>query len=136
MRGKPRKARRLIDKSLRLAERQEARYEYAQSLLARGCLGRELGWTGAEQQIADAHALLDEFSMHAADQRRSESATQESATLSLVDRFGTVLDSGRKIAAALSPHVVFEEVRRAALHLLRGEHCLLLDVRQDREMRW
>ena len=130
LRGKSRKARHLIDKSLRLAERQGARYEYAQSLLARGRLGRELGWPGAEQQIAEANTLLEEFSTLAAHQRRTESAVAESATLSLVDRFGTVLDSGRKIAAALSPQVVFEEVRRAALHLLRGEHCLLLEVRQ------
>jgi len=133
LRGRSRKARRLIDKSLRLAERQEARFEYAQSLLARGRLGQALGWPGAKQQMAEAQVLLEAFTTHAASQRRAESAARESATLSLVDRFGTVLDSGRKIAAALSPHVVFEEVRRAALHLLRGEHCLLLQVRQDAE---
>ena len=57
----------------------------------------------------------------------------ESATLSLVDRFGTVLDSGRKIAAALSPRIVFDEVRCASLHLLRGEKCLLLAVHQEED---
>ena len=55
------------------------------------------------------------------------------ATLSLVDRFGTVLDSGGKIAAALSPQVIFTEVRAAALHLLRGENCLLLHIDSDRD---
>ena len=35
------------------------------------------------------------------------STKRESTTLSLVDRFGTVLDSGRKIAAALSPAAVY-----------------------------
>ncbi|NLX53565.1 MAG: response regulator [Planctomycetaceae bacterium] len=133
LRGRSQKARRLIDKSLRLAERQEARFEYAQSLLARGRIGQALGWPGAKQQVAEAQILLEAFTTHAASQRRAESAARESVMLSLVDRFDTVLDSGRKIAAALSPHVVFEEVRRAALHLLHGERCLLLQVRQDAE---
>ena len=111
--GQAARARRLIQKSLRLAERQEARYEYAQSLLARGRIGRELGWPDAEQHIAEANAQLEEFSIQTANQRRAGFTSKESATLSLVDRFGTVLDSGRKIAAALSPHVVFGEVRSA-----------------------
>jgi two-component system sensor kinase len=56
----------------------------------------------------------------------------EPTTLSLIDRFGTVLDSGRRIAAALSPDAVFHEAQAAALHLLRGEHCLILQlVRTD-----
>jgi len=128
MRGQPRRARRLIDKSLRLAQRQEARFDYAESLLARGRLGKALGWCGAEQQLDDARALLADFSRHAAHPYHGESSAGESATLSLVDRFGTVLDSGRKIAAALSPAVVFEEARSAARQLLRGEHCRLLRV--------
>ncbi|MHB8969842.1 MAG: ATP-binding protein [Pirellulaceae bacterium] len=132
LRGRPRRARRLIQQSLRLAERQEARHEYAQSLLARGRIGLELGWPDAEQHIAEAQAQLEEFSSQTAHPRRVGFTSKESATLSLVDRFGTVLDSGRKIAAALSPHVVFGEVRSAALHLLRGEHCQLLRVQQDR----
>ena len=55
----------------------------------------------------------------------------ESTTLSLVDRFGTVLDSGRRIASALSPADVFAEVRHAAQHLLRGEQCRLLRIVAD-----
>jgi two-component system sensor kinase len=131
MRGRPRQARRLIDKSLRLAERQEARCEYAQSLLARGRIGREVGWPQAEQQVAEATARLEEFKIDVPRDQRGGFTGKESATLSLVDRFGTVLDSGRKIAAALSPHVVYSEVRSASLHLLRGEHCRLLRVDQD-----
>ena len=62
--------------------------------------------------------------------RETSSGDAGSATLSLVDRFGTVLDSGRKIAAALSPAIIFREVRIAALHLLRGEHCIVVQVTQ------
>jgi signal transduction histidine kinase/CheY-like chemotaxis protein/tetratricopeptide (TPR) repeat protein len=130
MQGHPRRARRLIDKSLRLAQRQQARYEYAQSLLARGQIGRTVGWADAERQLEEANAQLAGFSIQVARQHCRESTAQEAATLSLVDRFGTVLDSGRKIAAALSPDAVFHEVRTAALHLLRGEHCLLFEIRQ------
>ncbi len=131
--GQPRKARRLIDKSLEAARRQEAPFEYAQSLWARGRIGRELGWAGAAEQLEEAEALLARFHGRATDQRLGESAAHESATLSLVDRFGTVLDSGRRTAAALSPRAVFDEVRNAALHLLRGEHCLLLEVRPHQD---
>lgn len=133
MRGRPRRARRLIDKSLRMAQRQQARYEYAQSLLARGQIGQALGWADAEQQIDEANALLASFSTHVAKQHCRESTAQESATLSLVDRFETVLDSGRKIAAGLSPDAVYHEVRSAALHLLRGEHCLLFEIRPEQD---
>ncbi|MHB8953487.1 MAG: ATP-binding protein [Pirellulaceae bacterium] len=133
MRGKSRGAHRLIKRSLRLAEQQEARFEYAQSLLACGRIGREVGWPDAEPQIAEAQAQLEDVTLHAASQRRAAFVSKETATLSLVDRFGTVLDSGRKIAAALSPHVVFGEVRSASLHLLRGEHCRLLRVNQEKD---
>ncbi len=56
---------------------------------------------------------------------RNEDATP---TLSLVDRFDTILKVGRKIASALSPAMIFSEVHAAALRLLRGEHCLVLKI--------
>ncbi len=58
-------------------------------------------------------------------------APAKPATLSLVDRFDTVLDAGRRIASALSRDVIFQEVRDAAQRLLRGERCLLLQLRED-----
>lgn len=133
MRGQSRRARRLVEKSLRVAEQQEARHEYAESLLAWARMGCELGWVDAEARLSDARALLDEYSQHVSGRRRTTTADNPEATLSLVDRFGTVLDSGGKIAAALSPQIIFAEVRAAALHLLRGEHCLLLRVDSDRD---
>ena len=130
MKGKPWQARRSIEKSLKVAKRQGARHEYAQSLLARGRMGKELGWPDAEEQIIEAEAALSELAIDALGNKRSEHSDQGTATLSLVDRFDTVLDSGRKIAAALSPHVIFDEVRAASLHLLRGEHCHVLSIGQ------
>ena len=63
--------------------------------------------------------------------RRDGRAAATPATLSLVDRFDTVLEVGRKITSALSPAMIFAEVRTAALRLLRGEHCLVLEVARE-----
>src|SRR5262249_20539314 len=55
----------------------------------------------------------------------------ETATLSLADRFDTLLETGRRIASALSPETVFEESRRAALRLLRGERCVVVPATSE-----
>jgi signal transduction histidine kinase/CheY-like chemotaxis protein/tetratricopeptide (TPR) repeat protein len=127
MRGHPRAARRWFDRSLAEAERQDARYERARTMLARGRVGREVGWPDAQKQLSEGQIALDEL---VADRDRSQArkAAGELATLSLADRFDTVLDSGRKIAAALSKEVVYREVAAAAQKLLRGERCLVLEV--------
>ena len=51
-------------------------------------------------------------------------------SLSLVDRFDTLLRAGRAIAAALTPTAVYDVVRSAAQELLRGEDSgvVLLDA--------
>ena len=49
-------------------------------------------------------------------------------TLSLADRFTTVLEVGRLIAAAASPAAVYQAVNQAAVTLLRGEQCHVLDL--------
>jgi len=59
--------------------------------------------------------------------------TDKPATLSLADRFDTVLDAGRRIASALSRKVIFKEVREAAARLLRGERCLLLKLQLEEQ---
>ncbi len=126
--GRPQTARRLIDKSLRAAGRQGARYETALSLLARGRIGQQWGWPGAGVQVEQAQLALQQFPLQHDPPGPAGPSDTGTASLSLVDRFGTVLDSGRRIAAALSPRLVFDEVRSAALHLLRGEECWLLRV--------
>ncbi len=56
----------------------------------------------------------------------------EPASLSLSDRFETVLDAGRSIASALSPDAIFNEAAAAAVRLLRVEHCSVMEiVRED-----
>jgi len=126
-------ARKHLNESLAVAERQGARFEHAQTLLARGRVGKEVGWPGAEDDLTTARqalrALGADFALDVVPE--SPAAPAKTATLSLVDRFDTVLDSGRKIASALSRDMIFKEVRDAARQLLRGERCLLLRLQGD-----
>ncbi|MCH8147608.1 MAG: AAA family ATPase [Planctomycetes bacterium] len=133
MQGSTRRARKHLDESLAVADRQDARFEHSQTLLARGRLGTELGWPGAEEDVATARQALRsmgaDFALDEAQVAEPEPA--ETATLSLFDRFDTVLDAGRRIASQLSRKDIFREVRDAAHRLLRGERCLLLKLEED-----
>jgi tetratricopeptide (TPR) repeat protein len=52
------RARKLLERSLSVAQQQGARYEHAQTLLARGQLGLTLGWPGAAEDVAAAMQAL------------------------------------------------------------------------------
>ncbi len=134
MQGRRRKAQRMFNKSLALARSLGERHEYALTLKQRAKIGLECQWPDSAEQLAEAQELLSELTAHGLVTSHDDPNTTDSATLSLVDRFGTVLDSGRQIASALSPDCVFAEVRQAAQHLLRGERCLLLNVTQLGEL--
>jgi signal transduction histidine kinase/DNA-binding response OmpR family regulator/tetratricopeptide (TPR) repeat protein len=127
MRGNVRSARRLLERSLQLAQRQGALFEYAQTLLARAELGHELGWSNADEQRGEALALLGKLRGPILS-RRGDDPAAAPVSLSLSDRFDGVLDWGRRIASALSPEAIFDETRQAALRLLRAEHCLVLQI--------
>lgn len=128
MRGRIRKSRRLFAKSLEVARRQHADYEVAQTLAAMARVGREVGWSDAADQALEAQAALAEI-----ETATEERLPAETASLSLADRFDTVLDSGRKIASALTPMAIYEAARLAALRLLRREKCLVLHVEGGEE---
>ena len=104
-----------------------AKYEYALTLLADGQLRQCRGLPGAEEQVARARAELSAIVIPLAGPE-SEASAGPRATLSLADRFQSVLEDGRKIASALSPAMAYEEVCRSARRLLRGEHCLVLEI--------
>ncbi|MBX9679349.1 MAG: response regulator [Gemmataceae bacterium] len=133
MQGSTRRARQYLDESLAVADRQNACFEHAQTLLVRGRIGAELGWPDADQDLAFARQALRamgaDFALDEAS--RPQLTPTKTATLSLVDRFDTVLDAGRRIASALSRKDIFKEVREAALRLLRGERCQLLQLQDD-----
>src|SRR5262249_54593416 len=117
---------RYFDEGLAVAERQGAIHEHAQTLLARGQVGRELGWSNADADVAEATEILT--ALEAGVRGPSSGSPDQPVTLSLADRFDTVLDSGPRIASALSREAIFVAVKEAATKLLRCEHCLLLKV--------
>ena len=133
MQGSIRQARKYLDESLEVAQRQGAKFEHAQTLLARGRIGLEADWPGAQEDVTTARqalrALGADFALDEAAVASKEPAKPE--TLSLHDRFDTVLDAGRSIASALSRRDIFKEVRQAADRLLRGERCLLVQIQGE-----
>ena len=132
MHGASRTARQLLHRSRRLAQSQEARWEHAQTLVMISELGRELGWPDADASRAAAQKLLGE--LHAFTGNTTDLAPSAAPpTLSLSDRFDSVLDWGRRIASALSRELIYGEARSAALRLLRAEHCLVLQRDGDQD---
>jgi two-component system sensor kinase len=127
LRGRTRKAFRCFAKSQAVAARQGAKYELAKTLLADGQLRETLGEPDADRQIASARSELAAIAIPDAGSDAAGRAVQRT-TLSLADRFQSVLEDGRKIASALSAASAYEEVRRSAQRLLRGEHCLVLQI--------
>ena len=123
-RGRARRARRCFDESLRTADRQSARHEHAQTLLARGLVGEDLGWPGATEQVTRAREALAEL----APDRPARPGDDGEVTLSLLDRFDSVLGVGQQIASALTPHAVYAAVRDGALTLLRAQDCAVLGL--------
>ena len=120
--GRHRAARRRLAASLAVARAQGARFEEAQTLVAIGAVGEAFGWREAAE-LGQRGAGL------AAGLRLDEpAATPAEPTLSLADRFTTLLDVGRAIASASSPAAVYDAVERAAVSLLRGDQCHVLEV--------
>lgn len=129
MRGRTCAARRLLDKSVSVAEHFGFRYDRELAVQLRGRLGLELHWAGAAHDAADADAALRSLRSGAgdADDDSADShATQ--TTVSLVEQFGTLLETGRRIASALSRDAVFLAVCDAASRLLHAEDCRIIMI--------
>ncbi|MGQ0520509.1 MAG: EAL domain-containing protein [Actinomycetota bacterium] len=122
--GRSRLAARRLDASLASAREQGARFEEARTLLARAEVGSALGWPGSAEDLTLARTLL--AVLHPREAGAAEAPAPP--TLSLADRFSTLLDVGRAIAAATSPAAVYDAVERAAVALLRGQRCHVLEV--------
>lgn len=123
LRGDPLAARRLIDESVAVAERLEARYERALSAQARAQFGAVFGWPDATEEGA---AAARELARLRPGLRAPQASVEPLTTLSIHDRFATVLRAGRRIATALAPEAIWTELRAAALALLRAERCLVI----------
>jgi diguanylate cyclase (GGDEF)-like protein/PAS domain S-box-containing protein len=125
--GRTGRAHRLLARSLALAEAQGARYEAALTQVARAHLDVATGGTaGATGALAQAEAAV--ASLVPRPEEEESVTVGAAASLSLTDRFAGLLAAGRAIAAAPSQEAVYGAVRRAALTLLRGERCHLVEV--------
>ncbi|WP_225410175.1 protein kinase domain-containing protein [Stigmatella hybrida] len=128
MAGQPQRARKWFEQSLEVARELKMRHERAQTLLARGQVGKALGWPSATEDLKLATRELQEMEQGLTEEALTPGAAPERPeTLSLVDRFPRVLEAGRRIASALTREAVFEAVRQSMLELLRAEHCVVLD---------
>ncbi len=121
--GNERRAQKLFVQSLAAAERFDQRYEFAQTMIARGRVGEALGWDGAAADLAAGHEELRAG--------EPDESAEEAVTVSLLDRFDTVLEQGRHIAAALTKETVYEAVQDAAMSLLRPERCVVLELNEE-----
>ncbi|MDP9101941.1 MAG: EAL domain-containing protein [Actinomycetota bacterium] len=118
--GRPRRAHRALRKSLLLAERQGAAYEAALTRLATAEIMQARGGVRDAEPERAAVAALEVAG--------SQQPVDDLPTVSLFDRFTTLLAVGRTITAASSADALESAVRDAALALLRGERCHLVRV--------
>lgn len=128
LQGRLRKSRRMFQKSLQVARQLRQRHQQAQTLMAMARVGGEANWPQADSWRQQGQAILAELSTINPEGR---SSSRDTGSLSLADRFDTVLDSGRRIASTLAISAIHEAARAAALRLLRGEQCLVLPVEAD-----
>src|SRR5262249_46994353 len=108
-------------KSLLVAEQQRARAERALTLIARGEVGIVAGWPNAAEDVDLGRAALNALGA-------APDGAWQPPSLSLADRFDTLLELGRRIASALTREGVLTQARCAAVELLRAEHCEIVAV--------
>ena len=87
-----------------------------------GDIGRQLGWPNAERIHREGQLFLSKIQLQTVKQ------SDRKETLSLADRFDTIVDVGRQIAGALQEKTIHQKVHEAATRLLRCESCVILEV--------
>ena len=113
-----------LRKSMQIAKEQHAQLELALSEKALAEVEMHLGDVGAAEKLKIATDRIQSMQPNA-----SVAANQSS--ISLLDRFETLLDAGRRISSSLTSEAVYRETTKATLRLLRGEHCVLLATDQS-----
>ncbi|MGV3605396.1 MAG: ATP-binding protein [Planctomycetaceae bacterium] len=128
MQGKYKVAQQYFLQSLTLAKKQQAMAEVAETLLDRSRVGQVAGWSNWEADAAEARNLQKSLELQSQSQKILQKEVGQLNSLSLADRFDSVLAAGHRIASALSQKKIFEESQAAALRLLRGEQCTVLQA--------
>jgi diguanylate cyclase (GGDEF)-like protein/PAS domain S-box-containing protein len=126
LKGRSRRAARLLARSHAVADEQGARYEAALTRVALAHMAVVAGAPGAAEALAAAEREQAGLEPDLAE--TGEPRLVDRSTLSLADRFESLLAAGRRIGAAPSAAAVYDAVREAALLLLRGEHCHVVEL--------
>ncbi|MEJ7844977.1 MAG: EAL domain-containing protein, partial [Acidimicrobiales bacterium] len=127
LRGRPARAQRLLARSLSVAEDQGAAYEAALTREAAARLAAAAGRSGATDDLA--LAVANRVALEPDHPGTGPTTgTAERPTLSLADRFESLLSVSRRLGAAPSPPAVYDAVRDAAVLLLRGDHCDIIEL--------
>ncbi|QDV67943.1 Autoinducer 2 sensor kinase/phosphatase LuxQ [Rosistilla carotiformis] len=126
MAGRNRQAKRYFQRSLDVAARQSAQLEHAQSMVLRAEFAAELGWETDHEALAHAVDLLSRLKF-------ATEKVAEEGSLSLFDRFDSLLASGRRIATSVMPSEIYREVGVAAKKILRGEQAFVIVISPDGE---
>jgi diguanylate cyclase (GGDEF)-like protein/PAS domain S-box-containing protein len=125
LRNRPRRAARYLTRSLSIAEKQGAVYEAALTREAIAEVAASRGVGAAE--LADAR-----LAVRAIEGSPPEREVPVAPSVSVFDRFNTLLNVGRSITAAASLNAVDIAVREAALTLLRGDTCHIISAQEAR----
>lgn len=117
--GRIRTAKRYFRRSIAEAKRQDASLELARSVALHGEFAAELGWRIDRKELDRANDLLSRLRLVAG-------SVNENSSISLLDRFDSLLEAGRKISTSVLPQEIQAEACAAAQRILRGEHVFLV----------
>lgn len=122
--GEKKRVKKLLLQSLSVAGNQKAAYEMALTRQMVGAIGQELGWSEAKEMAAAGALELEALS-------RSVSEADQQTSISLVDRFDTLLSSGREIASSMHREQILKKTLEAARGLLRGQRTLVIQTNSN-----
>lgn len=123
-RNQIRRAMYLLQWSIRAATVQSARYEKLQSELILQQVRLELSCPDASEMLREIQQRISEF-------REEQLPKRVLTSLSLVDRFDSLLESGRTIASATDPEEIILATITASQGLLRSDFCRLISIAPD-----
>lgn len=106
-------------RSMDEARRQKAHFELAMSVKLREEFASELGWPINHEELDQANGLLSRI-------RLSVGSVNEGSSISLLDRFDSLLEAGRRIATSVLPQDIYAEACAAAQRILRGEQVFFV----------
>jgi len=121
-----RRAKCLLRWSVRCADSQGAKFESLQSELVLNQILSEQGSIGSQERLTDVEERILAF-------RNDQLPKRVQVSLSLVDRFDSLLESGRRIASAITAESILEAMMTASRHLLRSDFCRVVAIDKNRQ---